>query len=215
MLWGKDTMKKSSKLMVISTAVSLFTLATGTIATALVNASTKNNQENIMQIDQIATKQLNRAGYVFRLSSNSLMNPIYRQAEQVEKYSKAYVEQLVVNKILFKVTEVNSLNKHIMVHIIDQSGKYQGWVSLLTGIYNVKALKRNLKPLVKAEFEVMRIKDSQGKKAALKELIKVEQEIKRLPKRNKEIGENSLLELQRWLNHGNYQFIPSLMIGQY
>ncbi|CAM3136953.1 hypothetical protein SAMN04487792_1386 [Lactobacillus bombicola] len=208
-------MKKSSKLMVISTAVSLFTLATGTIATAFVNASTKNNQENIMQIDQIATKQLSRAGYVFRLSSNSLMNPMYRQAEQVEKYSKTYVEQLVVNKILFKVTEVNSLNKHIMVHIIDQSGKYQGWVSLLTGIYNVKALKRNLKPLVKAEFEVMRIKDSQGKKAALKELIKVEQEIKRLPKRNKEIGENSLLELQRWLNHGNYQFIPSLMIGQY
>ncbi|RMC47563.1 hypothetical protein [Lactobacillus sp. ESL0228] len=201
-------MKKSMRMTVISAAVSLFSVATGAIATLLINSFSKKDQSQ----DKHASKQLARAGYTFKLSPHAVM---YQQAEKQSTFEKKDVEQLIEQKTLFKIIAIKTINNTVMAHIIDQSGEHHGWVNLVSDLYNIKALKQGLKPLVEVELNLMRLKDNAGKQIALKQLPQVQKEIQNLSPRNKQIGEVSLRELMHWLEYDSNINIPSLLIGKY
>lgn len=201
-------MKKSMKITMISAAVSLFSVATGAIANLLINLSAKKDHDQ----DAYASKQLARAGYTFRLFPHAVM---YHQVGKQPAFEKNEGIQLTDSKALFKIIAIRSNNNTVMADIIDRSGKHYGWVNLTSDLYNIKALKQGLRPLVAAELNLMRLKDNLGKQIALKQLVQVQKEIQKLSPRNKQSGEASLRELMQWLEYSNDLHIPSLLIGKY
>lgn len=201
-------MKKSMKITAISAAVSLFSVATGAIANLVINLSAKKDHSQAAY----ASKRLARAGYTFRLSPHAVM---YHQIGKQPAFEKSTRAQLTDPKTLFKIIALRSDNNTVMAAIIDRSGEHYGWVNLTSALYNIRALEWKLRPLVAAELNLMRLKDSSGKQIALKQLPQVQKEIQKLSPRNKQSGEVSLRELMQWLEYSNDLHIPSLLIGKY
>ena len=102
----------------------------------------------------------------------------------------------------------------MVAHIVDQSGKNQGWVDFFNSdLYNINVKKKALQPLTKAELKVM---DSQfeGKKPSL---IQIKNEAKKLHGQNKKIANKSIKEIKdRFAYKGDlsYTQYPSLLFGK-
>lgn len=212
---------KRNYYIMIAAASLLFSLASVRKESVNVYAATesvqknKNSENGNLQI--IPAKRLAKAGYIFRLTKDAALFPNFT-ASQGEQYSKKVVKKLIDKKVRFKVTEYGTAKAALVAHIIDKSGKNQGWVSLESdNIYNINAKKKSLKPLVKAEMKVMNLVFEKGKEIALKEMPQVEKEIKQLHGKNKRIGETSVKQLKKWLDYqgtdGAYKYIPTLLFG--
>lgn len=135
-------MKKGVKLLTISAAIALFSVATGTIATSVVDASTSEESKQEAKTDEKASIRLAKAAYVFRLNQDATIS---LKAHQAAHLPKAEVEKLVNDQVPFKVNQVSSLRNGVQVHVVDQTGQAKGWVNIVSDLYNVNAQKRALK----------------------------------------------------------------------
>ncbi|MGL6206562.1 MAG: hypothetical protein ACRC1X_02135, partial [Lactobacillus panisapium] len=145
-------MKKGVKFLGISAAVTLFSIATGALATAVVDASSNTEQKQEGKTDKQASKRLIKAGYVFRLNQDARIS---LHAHKAATLPKEEVKQLINDQVLFKIDQVSSLRNGVQVHLVDQTGKYQGWVNIVSDLYNINSKKKSLRPLIKAELKVM------------------------------------------------------------
>lgn len=215
-------MKRKRNLYIIISAITLLFSLAGVgkerarvyAANEAVQESTSSEKESL-QI--IPAKRLAKAGYIFRLTNDAVLFPNFT-SPQGEPYSKKVVKKLIAQKVRFKVTEYGTAKTAIAAHIVDKSGKNQGWVSLdSNNIYNINAIKKALKPLVKAEMKVMDLFDEKGKQVASKQMPQVEKDVKKLHGKNKKIGETSVKQLRKWLDYqgidGAYKEIPTLLFG--
>lgn len=187
------------------------------LATTAVVPETKISEENTMQTEP--AKRLKKAGYVFQLTKTATLFPKF--TENMDKpYDKKFVKKLIDKKVLFKVTEFGTARTCLLAHIVDKSGKYQGWVSLMSeDINNINANKKAFKPLVKAELRARNLAFDKGKKAAMKAMSQVQTEVKKLHGKNKKIGMTSVKQLNKWITYrggdGAYKYIPTLVFGKF
>ena len=205
-------MKKGVKFLVISAAVTLFSIATGALATAVVDASSNTEQKQEGKTDKQASKRLAKAGYVFRLNQDARIS---LHAHKAATLPKEEVKQLINDRVLFKIDQVSSLRNGVQVHLVDQTGKHQGWVNIVSDLYNINSKKKGLRPLIKAELKVMDYADIMNMKAAKKQMKKVTKIANKLTGTDKAIGQTSVKELQKWLGAMEYKDIPALLIGEY
>lgn len=205
-------MKKGVKFIGISAAVTFFSFATGALATAVVDASSKTERSSEAKTDKQASKRLAKAGYVFCLNRDARMSV---HAHKAEILPKKEVEQLANNQVLFKVDRVSSLRNGVQVHLVDQTGQYKGWVNIVSDLFNINSEKKSLQPLIKAELKVMDYADIMNMKAAKKQMKKVTKIASKLTGNDKAIGQTSVKELQKWLGAMEYKDIPALLIGEY
>ena len=206
-------MKKGVKLLTISAAIALFSVATGTIATSVVDASTSEESKQEAKTDEKASIRLAKAGYVFRLNHDATIS---LKAHQAAHLPKAEVEKLVNDQVLFKVDQVSSLRNGVQVHIVDQTGQAKGWVNIVSDLYNVNAQKKSLKKLIKAELKVMDYCDIMQMKSAKKQFKKVTKLADQVKDPNEQaIAKTSIKELKKWMGQLEYKDIPALLIGLY
>lgn len=219
---GGIEMKLKSRAFLLFFAVAVLFSVTAsefntvkTHATTAVKPETKISEESTMQI--IPADQLEKEGYVFRLTKTANLFPKFSDNNP---YDKKVVKKIIDKNISFKVTEFGTAKTTLMAHIVDKSGKYQGWVSLMSeNINNINANKKVFKSLVKAELKVMNLFSDKSEKAAIKAMPQVQAEVKKLRGKNKEIGQTSVKQLKKWMAYkgddGAYKYIPTLVFGKF
>ncbi|KJY56279.1 hypothetical protein [Lactobacillus melliventris] len=102
----------------------------------------------------------------------------------------------------------------MVAHIVDQSGKNQGWVDFFNSdLYNINVKKKALQPLTKAELKVMNL-PFEGKKPSL---IQIKNEAKSYTVKTKKIANKSIKEIKDWFAYKGdlaYTQYPSLLVGK-
>ena len=161
-------------------------------------------------------KRFSKEGYVFKLARNAT---VYHEVNDFishtsKPFGKSWVKKMADKNIKFKITEFGTGRVELVAHIVDQSGRNQGWVTFFNGdLYNINVKKKALQPLIKAELKVM---DSQfeGKKPSL---IQIKNEAKKLHGQNKKIANKSIKEIKDWFAYKgdlSYTQYPSLLVGK-
>ena len=108
--------------------------------------------------DKTWSNKLAKAGYVFKLTKDEVSadGGLFQKKHGLSKdYSVKYAKKIFAKNMLFKIDRVKSEKNGSSVHIVSQNGKYKFWTNFLTGTYNVNGLRKALKPLIKAEAEVI------------------------------------------------------------
>ena len=99
-----------------------------------------------------------------------------------------------------------------LVHIVSQNGKYKFWTNFLTGTYNVNGLRKALKPLIKAEAEVIH---TTSKEKKTKMLVTAEKLANKLKGSDKKLAQESIIQLKQWIDNKVFANIPTLLIGNF
>ena len=161
-------------------------------------------------------KRFSKEGYVFKLARNAT---VYHEVNDVindtsKPFDKSWVKKMADKNIKFKITEFGTGRVELVAHIVDQSGKNQGWVTFFNGdLYNIYAKRKALQPLIKAELKVMN-SQFEGKKPSL---IQTKNEARKLNGQNKKIANKSIKEIKDWFAYkGDLSFTqyPSLLVGK-
>lgn len=215
-------MKHKYLRTVLCSAVTLFSftvLASSTVVKAenidtTQSAAVSRTTEPDMTITP--AKRLSKGGYVFKLSRDAVVYPAVNDAiySASKSFSKSWVKKMADKNVKFKIAEFGTSKVELLAHIVDQSGKNQGWVSFFNGdIYNKNVKKKALQPLIKAELKVMDLQ-FEGKKPSL---IPVKREARKLHGKNKKIANKSIKEIKDWIDYKGdlaYTHYPSLLVGK-
>ena len=215
-------MKHKYLRTVLCSAVTLFSftaLANSTIVKAENNDTAKSaaiNRATDPGMTVTSAKRFSKEGYVFKLARNAIVYPTVNDVinDTSKLIGRIWVKKMADKNIKFKITEFVTSRVELVAHIVDQSGKNQGWVNFFNGdLYNINVKKKALQPLTKAELKVMNLQ-FEGKKPSL---IQIKNEAKKLHGQNKKIANKSIKEIKDWFaDKGDlsYTQYPSLLVGK-
>ncbi|WP_294757885.1 hypothetical protein [uncultured Lactobacillus sp.] len=176
-----------------------------------VNAKTVTSTEKLFHYSQkTLSKKFAKAGYVFKLT-DATKGALYKSTGK--PYSTKVIKKIVKNNTLFKVKKVWSIHNGMFVDLVSKDGKYKGYTTYLTGIYNKNTEDEKLKPLVQAELDVTTARDNNKPTAEL--LAKAETLANELTGYEKKIALTSIKELKEFVKYGTMGEIPVLLIGKY
>ena len=176
-----------------------------------VEAKTVTSAETVFHYSQkTLSKKFAKAGYVFKLS-DATKGALYKSTGK--PYSTKVIKKIVKNNTLFKVKKVWSIHNGMFVDLVSKDGKYKGYTTYLTGIYNKNTEDEKLKPLVQAELDVTTARDNNKPTAEL--LAKAETLANELTGYEKKIALTSIKELKEFVKYGTMGEIPVLLIGKY
>ncbi len=171
-----------------------------------------NNQD---VSDKTWSNKLAKAGYVFKLAKNvaTADGGLYqRKNGLLKKYSLKYAKKVFAKNMLFRIDRAISIENGSLVHIVSQNGKYKFWTNFLTGTYNVNGLRKALKPLIKAEAEVIH---TTPKEKIAKKLVTAEKLANKLKGSDKKLAQESITQLKQWIDNEVFANIPTLLIGSF
>ena len=163
--------------------------------------------------DKTWSNKLAKAGYVFKLTKDEVSadGGLFQKKHGLSKdYSLKYAKKIFAKNMLFKIDRVKSEKNGSSVHIVSQNGKYKFWTNFLTGTYNVNGLRKALKPLIKAEAEVIH---TTSKEKKTKMLVTAEKLANKLKGSDKKLAQESIIQLKQWIDNEVYANIPVLLIG--
>ena len=176
-----------------------------------VEAKTVTSAETVFHYSQkTLSKKFAKAGYVFKLT-DATKGALYKSTGK--PYSTKVIKKIVKNNTLFKVKKVWSIHNGMFVDLVSKDGKYKGYTTYLTGIYNKNTEDEKLKPLVQAELDVTTARDNNKPTAEL--LAKAETLANELTGYEKKIALTSIKELKEFVKYGTMGEIPVLLIGKY
>lgn len=176
-----------------------------------VNAKTVTSAEKLFHYSQkTLSKKFAKAGYVFKLT-DATKGALYKSTGK--PYSTKVIKKIVKNNTLFKVKKVWSIHNGMFVDLVSKDGKYKGYTTYLTGIYNKNTEDEKLQPLVQAELDVTTARDNNKPTAEL--LAKAETLANELTGYEKKIALTSIKELKEFVKYGTMGEIPVLLIGKY
>jgi len=176
-----------------------------------VEAKTVTSAETVFHYSQkTLSKKFAQAGYVFKLT-DATKGALYKSTGK--PYSTKVIKKIVKNNTLFKVKKVWSIHNGMFVDLVSKDGKYKGYTTYLTGIYNKNTEDEKLKPLVQAELDVTTARDNNKPTAEL--LAKAETLANELTGYEKKIALTSIKELKEFVKYGTMGEIPVLLIGKY
>ena len=176
-----------------------------------VEAKTVTSAETVFHYSQkTLSKKFAKAGYVFKLT-DATKGALYKSTGK--PYSTKVIKKIVKNNTLFKVKKVWSIHNGMFVDLLSKDGKYKGYTTYLTGIYNKNTEDEKLKPLVQAELDVTTARDNNKPTAEL--LAKAETLANELTGYEKKIALTSIKELKEFVKYGTMGEIPVLLIGKY
>ena len=176
-----------------------------------VNAKTVTSTEKLFHYSQkTLSKKFAKAGYVFKLT-DATKGALYKSTGK--PYSTKVIKKIVKNNTLFKVKKVWSIHNGMFVDLVSKDGKYKGYTTYLTGIYNKNTEDEKLQPLVQAELDVTTARDNNKPTAEL--LAKAETLANELTGYEKKIALTSIKELKEFVKYGTMGEIPVLLIGKY
>ena len=176
-----------------------------------VEAKTVTSAETVFHYSQkTLSKKFAKAGYVFKLT-DATKGALYKSTGK--PYSTKVIKKIVKNNTLFKVKKVWSIHNGMFVDLVSKDGKYKGYTTYLTGIYNKNTEDEKLQPLVQAELDVTTARDNNKPTAEL--LAKAETLANELTGYEKKIALTSIKELKEFVKYGTMGEIPVLLIGKY
>lgn len=176
-----------------------------------VEAKTVTSAETVFHYSQkTLSKKFAQAGYVFKLT-DATKGALYKSTGK--PYSTKVIKKIVKNNTLFKVKKVWSIHNGMFVDLVSKDGKYKGYTTYLTGIYNKNTEDEKLQPLVQAELDVTTARDNNKPTAEL--LAKAETLANELTGYEKKIALTSIKELKEFVKYGTMGEIPVLLIGKY
>ena len=176
-----------------------------------VEAKTVTSAETVFHYSQkTLSKKFAQAGYVFKLT-DATKGALYKSTGK--PYSTKVIKKIVKNNTLFKVKKVWSIHNGMFVDLVSKDGKYKGYTTYLTGIYNKNIEDEKLQPLVQAELDVTTARDNNKPTAEL--LAKAETLANELTGYEKKIALTSIKELKEFVKYGTMGEIPVLLIGKY
>lgn len=205
----KKDFHKFSKTVI---AAALLSLPVGAVFSVNnVEAKTVTSAETVFHYSQkTLSKKFAKAGYVFKLT-DATKGALYKSTGK--PYSTKVIKKIVKNNTLFKVKKVWSIHNGMFVDLVSKDGKYKGYTTYLTGIYNKNTEDEKLKPLVQAELDVTTARDNNKPTAEL--LAKAETLANELTGHEKKIALTSIKELKEFVKYGTMGEIPVLLIGKY
>lgn len=205
----KKDFHKFSKTVI---AAALLSLPVGAVFSVNnVGAKTVTSAEKLFHYSQkTLSKKFAKAGYVFKLT-DATKGALYKSTGK--PYSTKVIKKIVKNNTLFKVKKVWSIHNGMFVDLVSKDGKYKGYTTYLTGIYNKNTEDEKLKPLVQAELDVTTARDNNKPTAEL--LAKAETLANELTGYEKKIALTSIKELKEFVKYGTMGEIPVLLIGKY
>lgn len=205
----KKDFHKFSKTVI---AAALLSLPVGAVFSVNnVEAKTVTSAETVFHYSQkTLSKKFAQAGYVFKLTDDT-KGALYKSTGK--PYSTKVIKKIVKNNTLFKVKKVWSIHNGMFVDLVSKDGKYKGYTTYLTGIYNKNTEDEKLKPLVQAELDVTTARDNNKPTAEL--LAKAETLANELTGYEKKIALTSIKELKEFVKYGTMGEIPVLLIGKY
>ena len=205
----KKDFHKFSKTVI---AAALLSLPVGAVFSVNnVNAKTVTSAEKLFHYSQkTLSKKFAKAGYVFKLT-DATKGALYKSTGK--PYSTKVIKKIVKNNTLFKVKKVWSIHNGMFVDLVSKDGKYKGYTTYLTGIYNKNTEDEKLQPLVQAELDVTTARDNNKPTAEL--LAKAETLANELTGYEKKIALTSIKELKEFVKYGTMGEIPVLLIGKY
>ena len=165
--------------------------------------------------DKTWSNKLAKAGYVFKLTKDEVSadGGLFQKKHGLSKdYSVKYAKKIFAKNMLFKIDRVKSEKNGSSVHIVSQNGKYKFWTNFLTGTYNVNGLRKALKPLIKAEAEVIH---TTSKEKKTKMLVTAEKLANKLKGSDKKLAQESIIQLKQWIDNKVFANIPTLLIGNF
>ncbi len=165
--------------------------------------------------DKTWSNKLTKAGYVFKLAKNIATTDggLYqRKNGLLKKYSLKHAKKVFAKNMLFKIDRAISVENGSLVHIVSQNGKYKFWTNFLTGTYNVNGLRKALKPLIKAEAEIIH---TASKEKIAKKLVTAEKLANNLKGSDKKLAQESITQLKQWIDNKVFANIPTLLIGNF
>ena len=165
--------------------------------------------------DKTWSNKLAKAGYVFKLTKDEVSadGGLFQKKHGLSKdYSVKYAKKIFAKNMLFKIDRVKSEKNGSSVHIVSQNGKYKFWTNFLTGTYNVNGLRKALKPLIKAEAEVIH---TTPKEKIAKKLVTAEKLANKLKGSDKKLAQESIIQLKQWIDNKVFANIPTLLIGNF
>ena len=76
-------------------------------------------------------KRFSKEGYVFKLARNAIVYPTVNDVinDTSKLIGRSWVKQMADKNIKFKIIEFGTSRVELVAHIVDQSGKNQGWVN--------------------------------------------------------------------------------------
>lgn len=209
-------MKKSKKIITFLTLVTLLSVTVNETKIAKADTASAAPTQALISSNpnSVWTNKLSQENYVFKLKKHAVVFSEFGQSKTTA-YDQKFIQSLIDKNVHFKITEAMTPKNGAIVHIVDKTGKIQGWVSPISDIYNINSKRKSLRPLVKAELKAMNLQDKKQKKLALKSLSKAEKISKKLHSKNKKIAKTSIKQLKTWMKQEKYQNIPTLLIGEY
>ena len=165
--------------------------------------------------DKTWSNKLAKAGYVFKLTKDEVSadGGLFQKKHGLSKdYSVKYAKKIFAKNMLFKIDRVKSEKNGSSVHIVSQNGKYKFWTNFLTGTYNVNGLRKALKPLIKAEAEVIH---TTPKEKIAKKLVTAEKLANKLKGSDKKLAQESIIQLKQWIDNKVFANIPTLLIDNF
>lgn len=209
-------MKKSKKIITFLTLATLLSVTVNETKIAKADTASAAPTQALISSNpnSVWTNKLSQENYVFKLKKHAVVFSEFGQSKTTA-YDQKFIQSLIDKNVHFKITEAITPKNGAIVHIVDKTGKIQGWVSPISDIYNINSKRKSLRPLVKAELKAMNLQDKKQKKLALKSLSKAEKISKKLHSKNKKIAKTSIKQLKTWMKQEKYQNIPTLLIGEY
>ena len=210
-------MKKSLSIVAIAAvfgASLIYSVNNNYVPVKAADVSDTNTLVNNQGVsDKTWSKKLAKAGYVFKLTKDEVSadGGLFQKKHGLSKdYSVKYAKKIFAKNMLFKIDRVKSEKNGSSVHIVSKNGKYKFWTNFLTGTYNVNGLRKALKPLIKAEAEVIH---TTSKEKKTKMLVTAEKLANKLKGSDKKLAQESITQLKQWIDNEVYANIPVLLIG--
>ncbi|GEP23569.1 hypothetical protein [Lentilactobacillus diolivorans] len=216
-------MKLSQTGIVLLSGLVLGGLGMVTLDNSDVYAKQENGYSVHTGYDKPWGSQLAKEGYVFRLENDQNNNGLWSQPIGKNGHnliSRKAFQQVIKNKVDFKIYRVWQYKNGLQYKIVSRSGKYRGWIDN-AGVYNKYSLDKQLQPIIEQEQKVVNSINSKYpytthyNKADLmdyrNDLAKANKEASGLSGNKRAIALSSVKEVNRYLRSHNADLVPTLL----